>query len=115
MPHAVMLFAAGFGTRMGALTADRPKPLIEVAGKPLLDHALELMAGLPTRVVNAHYRAEQVAAHLRRERLRISGRGGIRHWRTLAGTRRRQHASWYRRMLVSMGSRSMSAVPTSAG
>ena len=37
-----MLFAAGFGTRMGALTASRPKPLIPVAGRPLIDHAIAL-------------------------------------------------------------------------
>ncbi|MGB0959407.1 MAG: NTP transferase domain-containing protein, partial [Halocynthiibacter sp.] len=36
-----MLFAAGFGTRMKSLTKERPKPLIEVSGKPLLDHALD--------------------------------------------------------------------------
>lgn len=59
-----MLFAAGFGTRMGALTAKTPKPLIKVADKPLLDHALDLTQGIPTRVVNAHYRAEQIKAHL---------------------------------------------------
>ncbi len=41
-PDALMLFAAGFGTRMGALTANCPKPLIRVAGKPLIDHALAL-------------------------------------------------------------------------
>lgn len=64
MPDAVMMFAAGFGTRMGALTADRPKPLIEVAGWPLLDHALALTEGLSTRVVNAHYHADQIARHL---------------------------------------------------
>ncbi len=64
MPDAVMLFAAGFGTRMGALTARTPKPLITVAGKPLLDHALALTDGIPRRVVNAHYRADQIAAHL---------------------------------------------------
>lgn len=65
-PGAVMLFAAGFGTRMGALTRTRPKPLIEVAGRSLLDHALDLAegAGIPRRVVNAHYLAEQVVAHL---------------------------------------------------
>lgn len=63
-PGAIMLFAAGFGTRMGALTADRPKPLIEVAGRALLDHALALADGVPRRVVNAHYRAEQVRDHL---------------------------------------------------
>ncbi len=65
-PDAVMLFAAGFGTRMGALTADRPKPLIEVAGRALLDHALEIAtaAGASRIVVNTHYKADQIAAHL---------------------------------------------------
>ncbi|MCZ4354375.1 nucleotidyltransferase family protein [Roseovarius aestuarii] len=63
-PDAVMLFAAGFGTRMGSLTADRPKPLIEVAGRPLLDHALDLAKDVPRAVVNAHYKAEQIEAHL---------------------------------------------------
>lgn len=59
-----MLFAAGFGTRMGTLTADTPKPLIKVAGKPLLDHALSLTDGIQTRVVNAHYLADQIETHL---------------------------------------------------
>ena len=61
-----MLFAAGFGTRMGELTRSRPKPLIPVAGRALLDHALDLAAGagLSRQVVNAHYLAEQVVAHL---------------------------------------------------
>jgi MurNAc alpha-1-phosphate uridylyltransferase len=61
-----MIFAAGFGTRMGALTADRPKPLIPVAGKPLIDHALDVAAGVGTKrvVVNTHYRAEQMTRHL---------------------------------------------------
>lgn len=61
-----MLFAAGFGTRMGVLTADRPKPLIPVAGRPLLDHAIDLAqgAGIGRIVVNTHYRAEQIATHL---------------------------------------------------
>ncbi|WP_170396888.1 nucleotidyltransferase family protein [Ruegeria arenilitoris] len=65
-PDAVMLFAAGFGTRMGALTKDRPKPLIEVAGRPLIDHALDLTDDLPAdRVVaNLHYLPDQLAAHL---------------------------------------------------
>ena len=65
-PGAAMLFAAGFGTRMRPLTDTRPKPLIEVAGRALLDHALALAdaAGAPRIVVNAHYRAGQIAAHL---------------------------------------------------
>ncbi|SFR34204.1 nucleotidyltransferase family protein [Litoreibacter janthinus] len=64
-PTAAMIFAAGFGTRMGALTKDRPKPLIEVAGRPLLDHALKLTRDANLRcVVNAHYKAEMVETHL---------------------------------------------------
>ncbi len=65
-PQAIMLFAAGFGTRMGALTSKLPKPLIPVAGKPLIDHALELTRAVqPDRIVaNLHYRAEQLADHL---------------------------------------------------
>ncbi len=65
-PEALMLFAAGFGTRMGALTKDRPKPLIEVAARPLIDHTLDLVGDLqPTRVVaNLHYLPDQLEAHL---------------------------------------------------
>lgn len=65
-PDAVMLFAAGFGTRMGALTAQMPKPLIRVAGQTLLDHALQQVAGagLSRSVVNVHYKAEQIIQHL---------------------------------------------------
>lgn len=61
-----MMFAAGFGTRMGALTAQRPKPLIEVAGRPLIDHALTLAEAIePERiVVNLHYKAQMLAGHL---------------------------------------------------
>ena len=61
-----MIFAAGYGTRMGPLTADRPKPLIEVAGRPLIDHALDLVRDFaPDRiVVNLHYRPEPLRRHL---------------------------------------------------
>lgn len=71
----LMLFAAGFGTRMGALTANRPKPLIPVAGKPLIDHAHEigLAAGLTRQVANLHYLGEQIAQHL-------AGRGIALSW-----------------------------------
>ncbi|MGB1208329.1 MAG: nucleotidyltransferase family protein [Paracoccaceae bacterium] len=65
-PRAGLIFAAGFGTRMGALTRDRPKPLIEVAGRPLLEHALTPVreAGIGRIVVNAHYRADMLADYL---------------------------------------------------
>lgn len=65
-PQAVMLFAAGFGTRMGALTADRPKPMIPVAGRPLVDHALDLVTGahVARKVANLHYKPDMLAAHL---------------------------------------------------
>lgn len=75
MPDAVMLFAAGRGTRMAPLTDHMPKPLVRVAGRPLLDHALDLVAAakLPRCVVNTHYRAAQIAAHLStRPEIRIS-------------------------------------------
>jgi MurNAc alpha-1-phosphate uridylyltransferase len=66
MPDAVMIFAAGRGTRMAPLTDTRPKPLVEVAGRCLLDHALDLTeaAAIPRRVVNIHYLGAQIAAHL---------------------------------------------------
>ena len=64
--RALMIFAAGFGTRMGALTAARPKPLIPVAGRPLIDRALDLAvaAGADPIVINLHYLGDQLAAHL---------------------------------------------------
>jgi N-acetyl-alpha-D-muramate 1-phosphate uridylyltransferase len=63
----LMLFAAGFGTRMGALTAHQPKPMIKVAGKPLIDHAFAVIdaAGIEVVVVNLHYLGDQIEAHLR--------------------------------------------------
>lgn len=69
-----MLFAAGFGTRMGALTVDRPKPLIEVAGKTLLDHAIDAarQAGVTKLVANAHYHADQIARHLAQSDIAVS-------------------------------------------
>lgn len=65
-PDALMLFAAGFGTRMGALTADRPKPLVPVAGRALIDHALDLVAAadITRTVVNLHYCGDMIRQHL---------------------------------------------------
>ena len=59
-----MIFAAGFGTRMRPLTETHPKPLIEVAGRPLIDHALHLAQGSEPIVVNTHYLGDQIARHL---------------------------------------------------
>ena len=66
MQHPVMIFAAGFGTRMKHLTQDRPKPLVEVAGVPLIDHTLALAEALPaeTIVVNMHYKHGMLSHHL---------------------------------------------------
>jgi MurNAc alpha-1-phosphate uridylyltransferase len=61
-----MIMAAGLGRRMLPLTASKPKPLIEVAGTTLLDHVLDLLreAGVGRIVVNVHYCADQIEAHL---------------------------------------------------
>jgi N-acetyl-alpha-D-muramate 1-phosphate uridylyltransferase len=83
-----MVMAAGLGTRMRPLTDARPKPLVEVAGKALIDHVLDKLAAanVGTAVVNVHYFADQIEQHLapRRaprivisdERPRLLGTGG---------------------------------------
>src|SRR4051812_32821093 len=67
VPHTAMIMAAGLGKRMRPLTASKPKPLIEVNGKALLDHVLEKLrvAGVKKIVVNVHYLADALEAHLR--------------------------------------------------
>jgi len=66
VPSTAMIMAEGLGKRMRPLTATRPKPLIEVGGKALLDHVLEKLgtAGVKKVVVNVHYLPEALEAHL---------------------------------------------------
>jgi MurNAc alpha-1-phosphate uridylyltransferase len=97
-PKTAMVLAAGLGTRMRPLTNERPKALVEVNGKALIDHVLDRLeaAGVETAVVNVHHMADQMEAHLagrgsprilisdERTGLLDSG-GGIAHARSLLG------------------------------
>ena len=62
-----MVLAAGLGKRMRPLTATRPKPLVRVAGKPMIDHALDALAdaGVARAVINVHYLPDLIEAHLK--------------------------------------------------
>ena len=66
VPEVAMVMAAGLGKRMRPLTATRPKPLVEVAGKTLLDHTFDHLraAGVRKAVVNVHYLPDALEAHL---------------------------------------------------
>lgn len=97
MPVTAMILAAGKGTRMQSFFPDLPKPLVPVAGKSLLDHALDFAfsAGVKRVIVNTSYMAEKVEQHLRSKadkRIEISREsepletgGGIAHALPLLG------------------------------
>lgn len=98
-PKTAMVLAAGLGTRMRPLTDDRPKALVEVGGRALIDHVLDRLAnaGVERAVVNVHWFADRLEAHLaarrsgpeivisdeRRELLETGG--GLKHARALLG------------------------------
>ena len=66
VPETAMVLAAGLGTRMRPLTDDRPKALVEVGGRALIDHMLDRLgeAGVKRAVVNVHAFADRLEAHL---------------------------------------------------
>ena len=74
MTETLMLFAAGKGTRMAPLTDTTPKPLIPVAGRALLDRALDLAraGGARRIVVNIHHLGDQIARHLAGSKVLVS-------------------------------------------
>lgn len=90
-----MVMAAGLGKRMRPLTASQPKPMVRVAGKPLIDHALDRLAaaGVTRAVVNVHYLPQALEAHLakritpqvtisdERAQLLETGGGMVKAWR----------------------------------
>lgn len=65
-PTVAMVLAAGLGTRMRPLTDDRPKALVEVGGRALIDHVLDRLAdaGVARAVVNVHWFADRLEGHL---------------------------------------------------
>src|SRR6267143_6522472 len=65
-PSKAMVLAAGLGLRMRPLTDHMPKPLVRVAGRPLLDHVLDKLAaaGVTEAVVNVHYLPDQIIDHV---------------------------------------------------
>lgn len=66
-PTRALVLAAGLGQRMQPLTANLPKPLVRLGGRPLLDHVLDRLtaAGVAEAIVNVHYLPEMIEAHLR--------------------------------------------------
>lgn len=70
-PSTAMILAAGRGERLRPITDSLPKPLVSVGGKPMLDHALDMMAGAGVRnaVVNCSWLAEKITSHVEKRTL----------------------------------------------
>ncbi len=97
MPHKAMVLAAGLGERMRPLTDSKPKPLIELQGRALLDRILDRLeaAGVPEAVVNLHWLGEMIELHLERraqpritfsrEAVRLETGGGVQRALPLLG------------------------------
>lgn len=67
IPDKAFILAAGLGTRLRPLTDDRPKPMVSVLGKPMIDHTLEALkaVGVKSCIVNTHYKADVLHDHLK--------------------------------------------------
>ncbi len=65
-PRSAIIFAAGFGTRMGRLTKSLPKPMVPLSGRPMIDRTIDLLkdAGISNIVANTHYLADRIEPHL---------------------------------------------------
>lgn len=98
IPNTVMILAAGLGTRMKPLTDDKPKALVSVGGRTLIDHVIDrfVEAGVARAVVNVHAFADMLETHVKRrrdieivisdERARLMETGGgVRQARKLLG------------------------------
>jgi MurNAc alpha-1-phosphate uridylyltransferase len=90
-PKSAMVLAAGLGTRLRPVTDHLPKPLVEIAGRTLLHHAIDRLeaAEVERVVVNLHYKGEMIAARLAerdrpcielsREETLLETGGGVKH------------------------------------
>lgn len=70
---SAMIFAAGFGTRMGEMTQTMPKPMLPIGGRPMIDHSIDLLraAGITKLVANTHYLPEKLGEHLTAQNVRV--------------------------------------------
>jgi N-acetyl-alpha-D-muramate 1-phosphate uridylyltransferase len=81
-PTTAFVLAAGLGTRMRPLTDTLPKPLVQLAGRAMIDHVLDRLAdaGITKAIVNVHYLADQIEQHLAKRkspRVSVSDERGV--------------------------------------